>query len=295
MTQKVIHNKNIINIKIGHTTKKKRRRSKHKKHHLIQHPHLPSYSSVIPNPRSSETNRPYYVETGSIHPLMLDQNKGKSVEIKDLITAPEPPPALTAPEPSTPSTPEHDHDIDEEYKHNLHEEFKHLQAHLRNHFQEQYNEPYNEHPQFEDQSKETEHDGVTPEIEDNVRRAGHPRGKTQKSYEKELKNEKKRAEYAMDPEVIEKRKQKVEKRHQRKNEESETKLMKKEDKQSKILRNRPEDRISYTGGGAGEGNIRNSINKNKKLIEENKEKMKKRQSGVTSMINKLESTNLRFI
>ena len=92
MTQKVIHNKNIINIKIGHTTKKKRRKSKHKKHRqpLMIHP----YTNANPITQQLQTNKPYYVETSSIHPLMQDQSKSKSIDIKDLITAPEPPPAL---------------------------------------------------------------------------------------------------------------------------------------------------------------------------------------------------------
>ena len=213
MTRKVIvHNKNhnVINIKL-HNTKKKKRSKNKKHHHIIQQAHLPPFSSIIPNPVSSQINRPYYVETGSIHPLMQEP-KAKSVDlIKDLIQPPtEPQTPLALPPPQTPPAlpaPE-----DEELRNNLHTEFKKLKSH----FTDQYHDQYNDPPIFEDQEKETRHEGIKnrikikgPKRPDGIRDAPNPAGLTTGEYNNELKNLQKRIKYHMDPKTKEKRENKL--------------------------------------------------------------------------------------
>ena len=282
MTQKVQHhhhNKNVITIKIGDLKKKKRRKSKSKskKHHLIQQPHLPPYSSVIPNPVSSQINRPYYVETSSIHPLMLDQNKAKSVDVKDLITAPEPPPALLPPPPPPPTAPETQND--NSFRNTVHEynnlvspenqidydqELQDLHNATHSNFTDQYNEPYNETASFDDQSKETEH---------GVRLAGHPRGKKIEEYEKELKNQNRRSRYAMDPKVVEKKTKKQQKKEEKAAEAEAKRAAKAEEAAAKkaakaeeaaAKKVAKEEKISLVGGGAGSGPVEPTNKKKKK-------------------------------
>ena len=222
MTQKVTHhnkNHNVINIKIGDVKKKRKRNKNKKRHHLIQQAHLPPFTSVIPNPVSSQINRPYYIETGSIHPLM-QESKAKSVDvIKDLVQPPalpssSAPLALPAPE-------------DQELKNNLHTEFKKLQSH----FTDQYHEQYNDPPTFDDQEKQTRHQGIKKlkgEIrEDGVRDAPNPTGLSEKEYNKELTKLQQRVRYGMKPSVKENREKRAAKKEAKVQEKEEKAKVKK--------------------------------------------------------------------
>jgi len=106
MTQKVIHNKKCSDKEKCKCKKIKtrRRRSKTKKlsvSPLIHQPPLPPYSSVIPNPVSAKTNKPYYVETSSIHPDVISKNI--KVEVKHEDIKPEKEEKVKEEEKSTPS------------------------------------------------------------------------------------------------------------------------------------------------------------------------------------------------
>jgi hypothetical protein len=89
MTQKVIHHKKCSDKEKCKCkkTKTRRRKSKTKKllvSPLIHQPPLPPYSSVIPNPISAKTNKPYYVETSSIHPDVISKNIKVEVKHEDI-------------------------------------------------------------------------------------------------------------------------------------------------------------------------------------------------------------------
>ena len=101
MTQKAIHNHNVIHIKIG-DTKKKRRSHRRKKtpKSLVAHAYNP-ISPLTNIQQQLPTNKPYYIETKTINPQLQDKptstdlrsfapSQAHSVSLHDLIPPPTP-------------------------------------------------------------------------------------------------------------------------------------------------------------------------------------------------------------
>lgn len=92
MPKKSHHISNVINIKIDTTKKTKKRKSKRKKHSHVVVPHsIAGYSSITPYPL---TNKPYYMETNSL--LLNPQLQLQDVPKPTTHEAFNPPPAPSA-------------------------------------------------------------------------------------------------------------------------------------------------------------------------------------------------------
>ena len=92
MTQKVTHHQKKCSnkekckekCKCRRTrTKRRNRQTKTKISPLIHQAALPPFSSVIPNPVSSKINKPYYVETNSIHPDVVIKKEKEETKVKE--------------------------------------------------------------------------------------------------------------------------------------------------------------------------------------------------------------------